>query len=106
MKFTQVLFLENTSGRIFDVVLHDPDTHSLLREDYSTFMYRTLLPHNTRLEVRTVHTIDTLGWGALEDITQTAPLIDEHLSEVFSELFLIGIGYYSPKHPVTFPPKE
>lgn len=36
----------------------------------------------------------------------TAPLIDDHLSEVFSELFLIGSGYYSQKTPVPFPPKE
>lgn len=105
MKFTQVLLLENTSGRCF-AVLHDPETHSLLEEDYNTFIYRTLLPHNTRIEVRKIRTIDVVGWGELMNVPYTAPLTDDHLSEVFSELFLIGEGYYSPKTPVPFPPKE
>lgn len=105
MKFTQVLLLENISGRCF-AVLHDPETHSLLEEDYNTFIYRTLLPHNTRIEVRKIRTIDVVGRGELMNIPYTAPLTDDHLSEVFSELFLIGKGYYSPKTPVPFPPKE
>lgn len=105
MKFTQVLLLENTGGRVF-AVLHDPETHSLLEEDYNTFIYRTLLPHDTRIEIRKIRTIDVVGWGELMNIPYTVPLVDDHLSEVFSELFLIGEGYYSPKTPVPFPPKE
>lgn len=105
MKFIQVLLLENTNGRVL-AVLHDPETHTLLEEDYNTFIYRALLPHNTRIEVRKIRTIDVVGWGELMNIPYTAPMADDHLSEVFSELFLIGEGYYSPKTPIPFPPKE
>lgn len=105
MKFIQVLLLENTNGRVL-AVLHDPETHTLLEEDYNTFIYRALLPHNTRIEVRKIRTIDVVGWGELMNIPYTAPMADDHLSEVFSELFLIGKGYYSPKTPIPFPPKE
>lgn len=103
MKFTQVLFLTSPSGRVIDVILHDKETHCLLKEDYGTFIYRTLLPHDTRIEIRTIAADSETGWTDLVDVTRTAPIIDERLSEAFSELFLIGHGYYSPKHPVPFP---
>lgn len=107
MKYIQVLFIVGRQGRVIEVVLRDPETHFLLREDYSTFMYRSVLPHDTRLEVRKIDSFVAFGRELFGFLPKDEPVKNtSNIEESFVDLFLSATGYYSPKNPVAFPCNE
>lgn len=107
MKYIQVLFIVGRQGRVIEVVLRDPETHFLLREDYDTFMYRAVLPHNTRLEIRKIDSFVAFGRELFGFLPKDEPVKNtSNVEESFVDLFLAGTGYYSPKNPVAFPCNE
>lgn len=110
MKMTEVLFVSSQNEeKIIDVFLHDPETGRVLHESVDTFMYRTVLPHNDRLELRHISIADERFQEALWYL-RTIPCDNTRLfheyDAAFKEIFEVATGYYSPKNPVYFPSDE
>lgn len=110
MRLTEVLFITSQSeNKILNVFLHDPETGRVLRETIDTFMFRTVLPHNDRLELRQISVADERFQEAIWYLC-TIPCDNSRLFReydiAFKEMFEVATGYYSPKNPVTFPCNE
>lgn len=106
MKRVEVLLVKSTSGnKILDVYLHNPETGVVLHEDVDTFMYRTVLPHAERLELREISHADERFQEAFWYLG-TIPLDNtrdfREYDIAFKEIFEVATGYYSPKNPRPF----
>lgn len=110
MKLVEVLFVTSQDeNKILNVFLHDPESGRVMREEIDTFMYRTVLPHNERLEIRQISVADERFQEALWYL-RTIPCGNTRLfreyTAAFNEMFEVAIGYYSPKTPAVFPCDE
>lgn len=110
MKLTEVLFITSQNGnKVLNVFLHDPETGRVLHETIDTFMFRTVLPHNDRLELRQISVADERFQEAIWYL-RTIPCDNTRLFReydiAFKEMFEVATGYYSPKTPVMFPNDE
>lgn len=110
MKMVEVLFLvSQNEKRVLEVFLHDPETGRVLHESVNTFMYRTVLPHTERLEIREISIADERFQEAiwyLRTIPHNNTRVFDSYSIAFQQMFEVASGYYSPETPTTFPQDE
>lgn len=110
MKTVEVLFLVSQNERkILDVFLHDPETDRVLRESVDTFMYRTVLPHIERLELRQISVADerfSEEMWYLRSVPYNNTCTSASYSIAFEHMFEVATGYYSPVTPTAFPQDE
>lgn len=103
MKRIEVLLISSANGtRVLDVFLHDPVAKTVLREDYDTFLFRSVLPHEERLEMRSINVMDDRldeNFWCLRQIPKDSIGLGKEHHIAFREIFLIGTGFYCPNHP-------
>lgn len=107
MRYVKVLFIRGAKGRIADVFLSDDKT--VLHEDISDFLCRSMRPHNTHFEVREVERqrlVSKLGNEAEKLNTAFWYLMTmphgntrtfKTYTECFDDIFLCASGFYHPR---------